>query len=388
MQRRAFLSSVTLGTAGLALSPLLASAQSAVRNTTGGSSSATATGSAANSETNLLPRNTGSARRYRPEYRVGLGGAIGLGNMRKAWSERHALDVLKAAWEQGIRYYDTSPWYGLGLSERRHAMLLSPLEPDDYLLSSKTGRILKPEAGYSHVNWHGVNHFNYEYDYSASATRRSIEDSLQRMGVPNLDIVFIHDLSPDNEDMGERWTEYMDQAVEGAMPELIRMREEGLIKGWGMGVNELAPARAAIERSDPDVILLATQYSLLKHEDALNNLFPLASEQGQTFVLGAPLNSGYLAGNEFFNYSKDVPAEMREKRDRYRQLAEQHNVDLRTAALQFCNAPEVVSCVLHGASTPEQVRENVASMSASIPSEFWEAARQQGLMADNAPVPE
>ncbi|QIB51780.1 aldo/keto reductase [Pseudomonas sp. OIL-1] len=383
MQRRAFLSTVGIGTAGLAMAPLLASAQSPATDTTSAQSSS----SSAATAPNALPRNTGNARRYRPEYRVGLGGAVGLGDSRRVWSEQHALDLLKTAWDQGIRYYDTSPWYGLGLSERRHAMLLSPLMPDDYLLSSKTGRILKPEAGYSHDNWQGVNHFNYEYDYSASATRRSIEDSLQRMGVPSLDMVFIHDLSPDNKDLGERWTEYMDQAVEGAMPELIKMREEGLIKGWGMGVNELAPARAAIERSDPDVILLATQYSLLKHEDALNDLFPLASEQGQTFVLGAPLNSGYLAGNEYFNYSKDVPAEIREKRERYRQLAEQHEVDLRTAALHFCNAPDVVSSVLHGASRPEHIKENVASMSATVPKEFWEAAKEQGLMAENAPVP-
>ena len=371
MQRRAFLSTIAIGTAGLAMTPLLASAQT--------------TGAAATP--GQLPRNTGKSRRYRPEHRVGLGGGVGLGNGRREWSEQEALDLLRTAWEQGIRYYDTSPWYGLGLSERRHAMLLSPLTPDDYLLSSKTGRILKPETGYSHDNWQGVNHFNYEYDYSASATRRSIEDSLQRMGVPSMDIVFIHDLSPDNQDMGERWEEYMEQAVKGAMPELVKMREEGLIKGWGMGVNELAPARAALERSDPDVTLLATQYSLLKHEDALNELFPLAGEKGHSFVLGAPLNSGYLAGGDYFNYSRDVPDEMREKRQRYRELAREHEVDLRTAALQFCNAPAVVSSVLHGASTPEQVRENVASMSAAIPSAFWAAAKEQGLMAEDAPVP-
>lgn len=373
MQRRAFLSTVAIGTAGLAMAPLIASAQS--------SSSAPA------AAPGQLPRNSGNASRYRPEHRVGLGGAVGLGNSRRILSEKEALDLLQTAWDQGIRYYDTSPWYGLGASERRHAMLLSQMAADDYLLSSKTGRILIPEAGYSHDNWQGVNHFNYEYDYSASATRRSIEDSLQRMGVPNLDIVFIHDLSPDNKDMGERWTEYMDRAVKGAMPELVKMREEGLIKGWGMGVNELAPARVSIERSDPDVTLLATQYSLLKHEDALNELFPMAEERGHSFVLGAPLNSGYLAGGDYFNYSKDVPSEMRDKRERYRKLAREHDVDLRTAALHFCNAPDVVSSVLHGASKAEHVRENVASMSASVPTAFWEAAKEQGLMAENAPVP-
>mgnify|MGYP000373262732 CR=1 FL=1 len=371
MQRRTFLSNVALASATLALAPALARAQ--------GQSSTLSAGA--------LPINEGDAPRYRPTHRVGLGGAVGLGDMRREMSEQQALELLQTAWEEGIRYYDTSPWYGLGLSERRHAMLLSPRDPDSYLLSSKTGRLLYPDPGYSHKNWQGTNRFNYKYDYSASATRRSIEDSLQRMGVPSLDMVFIHDLSPDNEDMGEQWTEYFQTAVKGAMPELSKMRDEGLIKGWGMGVNELPPARRAIEEADPDVILLATQYSLLKHGDALNNLFPQAEQRNVTFVLGAPLNSGYLAGSDYYNYSREVPDEIRKKRDRYRKLAREHGVDLRTAALQFCNAPPVVSSVLHGASSPEQVRQNVASMSATIPGEFWQSAKTQGLMEENAPVP-
>ncbi len=371
MQRRTFLSNVAIAGAGLALAPALARAQA----------------SQAGRSSQSLPMNTGESSRYRPAHRVGLGGAVGLGDKRREMSEEQALELLQTAWEQGIRYYDTSPWYGLGLSERRHAMLLSPRERDSYLLSSKTGRLLYPDPGYSHEAWQGTNNFNYKYDYSASATRRSIEDSLHRMGVPSLDMVFIHDLSPDNEDMGDEWTEYFDTAVKGAMPELSKMREEGLIKGWGMGVNELPPARRAIEEADPDVILLATQYSLLKHADALNNLFPLAEQRNVSFVLGAPLNSGYLAGNEYYNYSRDVPDDIRQKRERYRQLAKDHNVDLRTAALHFCNAPSVVSSVLHGASTPEQIRQNVASMSATVNPEFWEAAKQQGLMEENAPVP-
>ena len=371
MQRRTFLSNMAIASAGLALAPALASAQSSPAGHPG----------------KELPMNDGKASRYRPPHRVGLGGAVGLGDMRREMSEQQALELLQTAWNEGIRYYDTSPWYGLGLSERRHAMLLSPRDPESYLLSSKTGRILYPDPGYSHKNWQGTNHFNYKYDYSASATRRSIEDSLQRMGVPSLDVVFIHDLSPDNKDLGENWTEHFEVALKGAMPELNKMREEGLIKGWGMGVNELPPARRAIEESDPDVILLATQYSLLKHADALNNLFPLAEKREVTFVLGAPLNSGYLAGSEYYNYSRDVPDDIRAKRDRYRQLAKNHDVDLRTAALHFCNAPSVVSSVLHGASTPEQVRQNVASMSATVPADFWRAAKNQGLIEENAPVP-
>lgn len=375
MHRRSFISTAALGGIGFALSPMLAHAQARTDSTAAGQSPSS------------LPVNSGNHQRYRPLYRFGLGGAIGLGDMRREMTEQQALTLLQEAWKLGVRYYDTSPWYGLGLSERRHATLLSAQEHDAYILSTKVGRLLKPEPGYSHDDWKGVSNFNYEYDYTAAGTRRSIEDSLQRMGVPSLDVVFIHDLSPDNVDMGEGWKEHFEVAVKGAMPELVKMREEGLIKAWGMGVNTLPPALGAIERSDPDIILSATQYSLLKHKDALNQLFPAAERQGVSIVVGAPLNSGYLAGNDYFNYSQDVPPEIQQKRERYRQLAREHQVDLRTAALQFANAPSVVSAIIPGASKPEHVRENVASMSVQVPSEFWSAAKQAGLIEENAPTP-
>lgn len=370
MERRDFLTAVA-GTS-LALTPLLSKAQAK-------------SPPSRNPET--LPMNSGESKRYRPKHRVGLGGAIGLGDMRKILTEKEAFELIHTAWDEGIRYYDTSPWYGLGLSERRHAMLLSAQELGSYEVSSKIGRLLEPDPGYNHDGWDGVNNFNYFYDYSASGTRRSIEDSLHRMGVPSLDMVFIHDLSPDNDDMGENWKEYFQTALNGAMPELIKMREEGLIKGWGMGVNTIPPAKAAIEQSDPDIILLATQYSLLKHDDALHQIFPLAQEREISFVLGAPLNSGYLAGNNYYNYHYGAPERIHQKREQYRKLAKELEVDLRTAALHFCNAPDVVSAILPGASKPEHIRENMASLTSSVPREFWDEAKQRGLMDENAPVP-
>ena len=369
MERRDFL---TAAGASLVLAPMLTKAQA---------------DPVTSSTRDTLPMNTGESNRYRPTHRIGLGGAIGLGNMRRVLSEKEAFELLQTAWDEGIRYYDTSPWYGLGISERRHAMLLAAQELGSYEISSKIGRLLEPDPGYNHDGWEGINNFNYTYDYSASGTRRSIEDSLQRMGVPILDMVFIHDLSPDNEDMGENWKDYFQTALNGAMPELTKMREEGLIKGWGIGVNTIPPAQAAIEQSDPDVILLATQYSLLKHDDALNRLFPLAEQRDVSFVLGAPLNSGYLAGNNYYNYKKGAPEQIHQRREQLRELAKEMDVDLRTAALQFCNTPDVVSAILPGASKPEHIRENMASLSTTIPSEFWEAAKRQRLIEDNAPVP-
>lgn len=372
MQRRSFLSTLAAGSA-LALSAPHLLAQ------TGNAQSASRSPQA-------LPRNEGDHPRYRPPQRFGLGGAIALGDMRRQISEEQARAILEAAWEQGIRYYDTSPWYGLGLSERRVGQLLYPRERDSFVLSSKIGRLLEPDPGYDHPDWKGIDNFRPEWDFSASATRRSIEDSLQRLGVPRLDMVFIHDLSPDH--MGEQWREHFEVARKGAMPELVKMREEGLIKGWGLGVNTLEPLLETLDVSDPDISLLATQYSLLKHDDALTRAFPACQQRNVSLVLGAPLNSGYLAGGEYYNYDRGAPADISEKRERYRALAREHGVDLRTAALQFCNAPDVVAAVIPGASSPEQVRQNVASMvEARVPDAFWQAAKSQGLMHEDAPTP-
>ncbi len=372
MQRRIFLSTLAAGSA-LALTTPHLLAQTSTAPSTSRSPEA-------------LPRNEGEHPRYRPPQRFGLGGAIALGDMRRKISEEQARAILKAAWEQGIRYYDTSPWYGLGLSERRVGQLLYPRDRDGYVLSSKTGRLLEPDPGYDHPGWEGVDNFRPKWDFSASATRRSIEDSLQRLGVPRLDMVFIHDLSPDH--MGAQWREHFEVARKGAMPELVKMREEGLIKGWGLGVNTLEPLLDTLDVSDPDISLLATQYSLLKHEDALTRAFPACEKRDVSLVLGAPLNSGYLAGGEYYNYDRGAPADIAEKRERYRALAREHGVDLRTAALQFCNAPDVVAAVIPGASSPEQVRENVASIvDAHVPAAFWAAAKNQGLLHADAPTP-
>lgn len=377
MQRRHFIAASTVGAAGIMAGPLLA--QAAAGNAGGPAGNGIA-GSA-------LPMNDGQHKRYRPKHRYGYGCAVALGDMRRKMTNQQALELMQAAWDAGIRYYDTSPWYGLGLSEHRTGFLLADHARDDYELSSKSGRLLHAEPGFSNDNWQGVNNFNYTYDYSASATRRSVEDSLQRMGVPSLDIVFIHDLSPDNEDLGDGWKERFEQAKKGAMPELVKMREEGLIKGWGMGVNTLEPSLGAIDASDPDIILQACQYSLIQHADAVERLFPVCRERDVSLVIGAPLNSGYLAGNEYFNYSKKVPDGMAEKRSQAQALAKKHGTDLRTAALHFCNAADVVSAIIPGGSTAEQIRQNVASMSETVPSEFWREAKASGLIHPDAPTP-
>lgn len=334
------------------------------------------------------PGGSSSTERFTPGKKYGLGG-VAAGNAFHVNSDVQIRQMLEAAWDAGVRYIDTSPWYGLGLSERRIGHFLYNKNREEYVLSTKIGRILQPDANFEMPDniWKGKLNFNYKYDYSAEGTRKSVEDSLHRMGLPYLDIVFIHDLSPDNEDMGENWVEYFEEARKGAMPELTRMREEGLIKAWGFGVNRVEPILKAIEVADPDIFLSATQYSLIDHETVLNRLFPVCEERDISLVMGAPLNSGFLAGHDRYNYSEDIPEKFIQKRSRLCEIAKEHSVELRSAALQFCAAPGVVASVIPGASTGEQATANVASMSEKIPGDFWKQLKSEGLIASHAPVP-
>src|SRR5690554_7007793 len=147
------------------------------------------------------------------------------------------------------------------------------------------GRLLKATKDLPQIMWISPSPFDYRYDYSAEGTRRSIEDSLQRLGVESIDIVFIHDLSPDNGDMKDKWVEYFKVAEKGAMPELTKMREEGLIKAWGLGVNTIEPILKTLEAADPDIFLSATIYSLIEHEDALDRLFQIGRASCRERVL-------------------------------------------------------------------------------------------------------
>ncbi len=326
-------------------------------------------------------------KRFRPKNKSGFGG-VALGNGFNVNPDIECLQSIEAAWNAGVRYFDTSPWYGLGISEHRMGMFLKDKKRDEFTLSTKMGRILKPHDDYKLDGlWKGKLNFSYEYDYSAAGARKSVEDSLQRLGVASLDIVFIHDLSPDNKDMKEDWVKYFDIAAKGAMPELIKMREEGLIKGWGFGVNTIEPIVKAIEVSDPDIFLSACQYSLIHHKDDLNKVFPKAAEKDISIVVGAPLCAGFLSGKDRYLYNGDFPAGVKEKRASLQRVADNHKVNLRTAALQFAAAPDVVSGVIPGAHTVKQSQENAASFKTKIPADFWAQLKKEKLIEENAPVP-
>jgi D-threo-aldose 1-dehydrogenase len=325
-------------------------------------------------------------KHWRPPVRFGLGG-VALGNGFHAMTEAEAHDTMHAAWDAGIRYYDTSPFYGFGLSERRFGHFLHTQKRDDYTLSTKVGRVFAAGKPKPHPLWKDPSPFTYRYEYSADGVMRSIEDSLQRLGVERIDIIYVHDLSPENDEELGGWKNAFSIAAQGAFPALTKLREQGVIKAWGLGVNRIDPILEALKLADPDVCLLATQYSLSNHERTLRELFPQLEQHGASIVVGAPYEAGFLSGKDRYQYGDKIPDDKARHRDRMAALAKEHKVDLRTAALQFAAAPKVVSAVVAGGRTPEHVRSNAASMTAKIPSAFWDALKREKLIAQDAPVP-
>ncbi|MCF4101862.1 aldo/keto reductase [Gillisia sp. M10.2A] len=314
-------------------------------------------------------------------------GGVAMGNGFEVVSDKRAQQTLETAWDSGIRHFDTSPWYGLGLSERRFGHFLHNKNREDYVLSTKVGRLFTATNNIPKTQWVKPSPFDYKYDYSASGVRRSIEDSLQRMGVESIDYVFIHDLSPDNDDLGEDWKSYFDTAAKGAMPELSKMRDEGLIKGWGLGVNTIDPILKTIEVADPDLFLSAIQYSMVKHKDSIDRLFPVIEKHEIPLIVAAPFNAGLLAGQGRFNYQGQMPAEIKERYQEIKNIAEAHKVDLSKASMQFSAAPDCVDTLLTGASRPSQVKENVNFKEVQIPTDFWAELKSEGLIDKRAAEP-
>ncbi len=335
--------------------------------------------------------NSSSNVHYKPPFKFGLGG-VPLGNEFAVVTDKDAYAILEAAWSAGIRYYDVSPWYGLGLAERRYGSFLHNKKRSEYVISSKVGKLLKASktAKNRELFPFSPSPNDVIFDYTASGVRRSIEDSLQRLGIDSLDIVFVHDISSDNKLLPTSWQEQFDIAKKGAFPELTRMREEGLIKGWGIGVNTPEPILRVLSEADPDVCLMASQYSLIDHKNALDQLFPAVRKKNASLVVGSSLNAGFISGSPRYNYGKDsykIPAEFLEKRRKLREVAANHGVDLRTAALQFSASPDVAAALIVGASNEQQILADYTSMQTKIPSEFWTELKAEKLIEQNAPTP-
>jgi D-threo-aldose 1-dehydrogenase len=325
------------------------------------------------------------------EFRFGLGG-VPLGNEFNKVTDKAAEETLEAAWSAGVRYFDVAPWYGLGLSERRFGAFLHNKRRDDYVLSSKVGKLLKASTGNRHTEIFPLSDSPNDvvYDYSADGVRRSIEDSLQRFGIDRLDIAFVHDISPDFPYFPTSWEEQFRIAQRGAFPALTKMREQGIIRAWGIGVNTPGPILRVLDVADPDVCLCARQYSLVDHANAANELFPAVRRKNVSLVMGSALNAGFISGSPRYNYgpnNHEIPPEAIERRNRLREVAARHGVDLRTAALQFSAAPDVAVALVVGASSAEQILQDYNSMHAKVPAEFWADLKTGGLIDPAAAIP-
>jgi D-threo-aldose 1-dehydrogenase len=343
-----------------------------------------------NATTDTAQDGTNTQNHYKPEFNFGIGG-VPLGNEFSVVTDEDANAILEAAWSAGVRYYDVAPWYGLGLAERRFGYFLHNKKRSDYVLSSKVGKLLKAsKTAKRDLFPFSPSPNEVVFDYTGSGVRRSIEDSLQRLGVDSLDIAFVHDLSPDNKLLPTPWEEQFKIATSGAFPELTRMRAEGIIKGWGLGVNRPEPILRVLEGADPDVCLLASQYSLIDHKNALDNVFPAVRQKNVSLVIGSSLNAGFISGSPRYNYGTDsykIPPAYIEKRKRLLEVAANYGVDLRTAALQFSATPDVAAALVVGVSSEEQILEDFTSMHTRIPGDFWADLKNQNLIEQNAPTP-
>ncbi|WP_406109689.1 aldo/keto reductase [Streptomyces sp. NBC_01003] len=321
-------------------------------------------------------------------------GTAPLGNMFRSIPDEEAAATVEAAWDQGIRYFDTAPFYGAGLSELRLGEVLAGRPRDEYVLSTKVGRVILDELEDPADRDLGEKGGLFEHGrankmvdlYTADATLRSIEDSLKRLKTDRLDIVWVHDVAQDFH--GDDWLAVYETARTGAFRVLQNLRDEGVIKAWGLGVNRVEPIELTLDLDEPkpDAFLLAGRYTLLDHNRSLQRLLPAATEQNVDMVVGGPYSSGILAGGQHFEYQK-APADIIAKVERIKALAAAHGVSIKAAALQFALAHPATAAVVPGATRPSRIAEDVAALDENVPAAFWTALRDEQLIAADAPTP-
>jgi D-threo-aldose 1-dehydrogenase len=326
------------------------------------------------------------------QLQLGLGGTA-LGNLFSAVSDDDAWALVDAVWVSGGRSFDTAPHYGHGLSEHRLGNALRRYPRDDFVLSSKVGRVLKPDAKAPSAQ-HGyvdILPFRQAWDYSTTGTYRSVEDSLQRLGLSRLDVAYVHD--PDMATHGERAPEVLRQVLRETLPALHRLKKEGLVRAVGLGTNDVNVVLQVLRDADLDVLMLAGRYSLLD-QSALPELLPQCVARGVRIALGGVFNSGILAtgvkatGGQrtFFNYAP-AAREWVDRTGQIESVCEAHGIPLRAAALQFPLAHPAVEIVMLGARKAAEWDEAQSMLQYPIAPEFWAAMRKQNLIPSEAPTP-
>jgi len=315
-------------------------------------------------------------------------GCASLGNLYHKVSDEEATDILTTALANGFRYFDTAPHYGQGLSERRVGDALRG--SSDYVLSTKVGRLLRP-AGYA-AKRHGFISpmpFDIEYDYSYDGVMRSFEDSLQRLGLDRIDILFMHDIGPDTH--GDDDDRLFPIAMDGGYRAMDKLRRSGRVSAIGLGVNEYEVCERALEHGDWDCFLLAGRYTLLEQE-SLNTFLPKCIDRNCSIVIGGAYNSGILAtgvsGKGPWNYNYvPAPDDVVRKVAAIEGLCAEFSIPMAAAALQFPLAHPAIASVIPGIGNVRRIDQTLKLFATEIPDEFWSALSEQGLIRDDAPTP-
>ncbi len=318
-------------------------------------------------------------------------GAAPIGNLYRAISESDAQAILTRAWEAGVRYFDTAPLYGLGLSETRLNHFLRGKPRDSYILSTKIGRHLRPcppDQRDGIGKWFEVPARQEVYDYSYDGVMRSLDSSLERTGLDRIDVLYAHDLDIANHRSQSGLDAKLSEFMSGGYRALIELRDQGVIKAFGAGVNEWQPCQWLLERGDFDLFLLAGRYTLLE-QAPLTSFLPLATKRGVGIVIGGPYNSGILATGPkpgaFYNYDP-APEAILARVTALQTACQAHGVRLVDAAFQFpLRHPAVVSIIPGGQGVAE-MDSNITAAQTKIPPALWADLKAQGLLHPDAPV--
>jgi D-threo-aldose 1-dehydrogenase len=309
--------------------------------------------------------------------RLGLGAAP-LAGLFEEVPEGRALSVVARAWAAGIRFYDVAPLYGHGLGEIRMGKVLSQKPREEYTLATKVGRLLRagapPEPGQA---FRGTPPVNPVFDFSYEGVMRSVEESLERLGLDRVDILHIHD--PDD---------HYDEALHGAYRALDQLRRDGVIKAVGAGMNQAEMLTRFAREANFDCFLLAGRYTLLD-QVALKELLPVCLEKGVAIIAGGVYNSGILADPKpgaHYNYAA-APAELIERAQRIRAVCARHGVPIKAAAIQFPLGHPAVTCVVVGCRSAAQFDDSLAMFELEIPPAMWQELKHEGLLAQEVPTP-
>ena len=322
--------------------------------------------------------------------RLGFGGAP-IGGLFSAVGDADAVATVSRAWELGIRYFDTAPLYGYGASERRIGSALADMPRDEFTISTKVGRLIRPNDAFAedadvdrqvldgreNAFYVGTGPVRPVFDYSYDGVMRSLEESLGRLGLERVDIAYIHD--PD-----DHW----EAAIGGAYPALERLRQDGVVKAIGAGMNQSAMLTRFAKEGDFDVFLLAGRYTLLD-QSALNELLPICEQKAIAVVVGGVMNSGVLADprpGSHFNYAP-ATTDIVERAERLAAICARHGVPLRAAAVQFPLAHPAVVSIVAGVRRIDHLEEYPGLFREPIPADLWAELRDEGLLTAAAPVP-